>query len=276
MPGDIPCSVNMLTRNSAGTLAAALESVSDFAEILIGDGRSTDATGAIAARYGCRVVEQDPRYLDEAGRLVDYAGARSQLIRLSSYEWILYLDSDEVLSREAAAIIAEVVSASVPPEIGAYRLQAKHVVKGTTVEDGSNSPMMLPRLFRRSAVEEFVGFVDEHFELGPGQVIEDLDAAFLISLPPVRQLIPKWARYLRVFAIEATRQGPDWTDQQLTKRRSAIRWRYQAWREARHRGHPNRMPFRYEAAYVLFAGAIYATLRLVRLRQRRQPKRHLS
>src|SRR4051812_31104223 len=35
MPGRIPCSVNMLTRNSAETLVRALESVSEFAEIVV-------------------------------------------------------------------------------------------------------------------------------------------------------------------------------------------------------------------------------------------------
>ncbi len=274
MPGQIPCSVNMLTRNSAGTLEAALESVSDFAEILIGDGGSTDATRAIAARYGCRVVDQDPRYTDEAGRLVDYAGARSQLISMSSYEWILYLDSDETLAPEAAATIATAFSVSVPPDIGAFRLQAKHVVNGMTIEDGSKAGWRRARLFRRAAVERFVGFVDEKIELSPGYVVEDLDAAFLKPLPPVRHLIPKWVRYLRVFALEAMRKGPDWTDQQLPGRRSSIRWLIRGWLKARRRGHPNRMPFRYEAAQVLLATAIYATLRLVRLSQGLRRKQH--
>jgi glycosyltransferase involved in cell wall biosynthesis len=268
MPGAIPCSVNMLTRNSAGTLEAALESVSDFAEIVIGDGRSTDATRAIAARYGCRVVDQDPRYTDAAGRLLDYAGARSQLIAMSSEDWILFLDSDEILTREAAATITDVFSVGVPPEIGAYRLQAKHVINGMTIEDGSKFGMRLSRLFRRSAVEHFAGFVDEAPAISPGYLVNDLDAVFLLPLPPVRHLIPKWVRYLRVFALEATKKGPDWTDQQLPGKKSSVRWLIRGWLEARRRGHPNRMPFRYEAGQVLLAGGIYVTLRLVRLSQR--------
>jgi hypothetical protein len=129
------------------------------------------------------------------------------------------------------------------------------------------------RLFLRSAVGPFVGFVDEHFELAPGYVMKDLDAAFLKPLPPVRHLIRKWFRYLRVFAVEAKMKGPDWIDQQLPGRRSSIRWVLQGWLKASRRRHPNRMPFRYEAARVVFAGAIYVTLRLVRLSQHMRPKR---
>lgn len=276
MPGPIPCSVNMLTRNSARTLDAALASVSDFAEIIIGDGRSTDSTREIAARYECRIVEQDSRFTDEDGRLVDYAGARSQLIPLSSYDWILYLDSDEILPADAVDTIARTLSNTVPSEIGAFCLGAKHVVKGSVIEDESKSGGTAPRLFRRSAVEQFVGFADERLELAPGYVARDLDALFLIPLPPVRQLVPKWIRYLRVFAVEASRKGPEWTDEELPKRRSGIRWLLRGWWEANRRGHPSRMPFRYEAAQVLLATAIYATLWLIRFSQRLAPIRRFG
>jgi len=268
MPDRIPCSVNMLTRNSAGTLEAALQSVSDFAEIVIGDGGSTDATLAIATRYGCRIVDQDPRYLDRSGRLINYAGARSQLIPLSSYDWILYLDSDEILTAEAALTIAGVLSAEVSPEIGAFCLEGQHVVKGVIIEGENTLGSRQPRLFRRSAVGDFSGFIDEHFELASGYVQRELDARFLIPVPPLRHMIPKWIRYLRVFVLEAERYGPEWTDEQLPMRRSSIRWHLQGWLEAKRRGDRNRMPDRYEAAKVLFAGTLYAALRLIRLSQR--------
>jgi len=276
MPGHIPCSVNMLTRNSAATLPAALASVSEFAEIVVGDGRSTDATRSIAAEYGCRIIEQDTRYTDDAGRLLNFAAARLQLIAASSYDWVLYLDSDELLGPATAGTIAQVLGAGAPPDVGAYSLQAKHVVNGVTIEDESKFGGKDPRLFLRSAVADFVGFADERLELRPGYRVQELDATFLKPLPPVRHLVLKWIRYLRVFAGEALAKGPEWTDQELPRRKSAIRWLLKGWRDARRRGHPSRMPFRYEAAQILLASGIYGTLRLVRLRQRlgrKQPTR---
>ena len=273
MPDRIPCSVNLLTHNSAASLEAALESVSDFAEIVIGDGHSTDSTREIAASYGCRVVDQDARYTNEKGRLVDYAGARLQLLAISSYDWVLKLDSDEVLAPGAAATIADTLSPGVPPHIGAYRLRGKHVLGGTTIEDEAKAPMAFPRLFRRSAVVQFLGPIDERVELTPGHAIENLDAVFLIPLPPVRKLIPKSVRYLRLLAQEAMSKGPGWIDPQLPRRRSAVRWLVQGWRNARRRGHPSRMPFRYEAVQLFLAVGIYATLWMTRQRQRLRSRR---
>lgn len=268
MPGGIPCSVNLLTHNSAATLEAALASVSGFAEIVIGDGHSTDATRQIAARYGCRVVDQDPRYTDGTGRLVDYAGARLQLLAVSSYDWVLKLDSDEVLAPGAETTIAGTISAGPPPHIAGYRLQGKHVLGGTTIEDEAKAPMAFPRLFRRSAVVRFLGPMDEGVEFAPGCALEDLDAVFLIPLPPVRLLFRKSIRYLRLLGREATSKGPGWIDPQLPRRRSAIRWLVRGWRDARRRGHPGRMPFRYEAVQLFLAVGIYTTLWLTRQRQR--------
>ncbi|MBI2603994.1 MAG: glycosyltransferase, partial [Candidatus Harrisonbacteria bacterium] len=54
----IPCSVGVLTLNSAKTLARCLESFKDFAEIIVCDGNSTDDTVAIAKKYGAKVVKQ--------------------------------------------------------------------------------------------------------------------------------------------------------------------------------------------------------------------------
>ena len=71
MPGHIPCSVNMITRNSAKTLGAALESVSDFAEIVVGDGRAgtlrrKDSDGLVTEAELSKAL--DPRSMTEPER----------------------------------------------------------------------------------------------------------------------------------------------------------------------------------------------------------------
>ena len=52
-------SVAIITFNAADQLAACLESVKFADELVIVDSGSTDATVAIAARYGARMVRQD-------------------------------------------------------------------------------------------------------------------------------------------------------------------------------------------------------------------------
>jgi glycosyltransferase involved in cell wall biosynthesis len=268
MRGPIPCSVNILTRNSAQTLDAALTSVAEFAEVIVGDGASSDATVSIAERHGCRVLEQDPSFTDRRGRLRDYAAARSQLLEASTQEWILYLDSDEMLDADAPAAIARLLQSCQAPEVGAYRLTGQHLHAGTRLDDGIGYPMQMQRLFRRSALDGFRGVINEQGVLAEGYVVRDLDATFLIPLPPLRTVARKWARYVRVLADEARAREADWTDRQVAVRRSSIRWVARGWADARRRGSPNRMPARYEAARVGFALVQYLALALVRVTQR--------
>ena len=96
--GRISATVGILTFNSEKTLERALESVKDFAEILICDGGSTDSTREIAARYGAKVIQQDARFKNADGRLRDWGGVRQQMLESASNEWFLYIDSDETIS----------------------------------------------------------------------------------------------------------------------------------------------------------------------------------
>ena len=58
MKEKIPCSVSILTLNSANGLRACLESLKDFGEIIICDGNSTDDTRDIARSFGAKVIKQ--------------------------------------------------------------------------------------------------------------------------------------------------------------------------------------------------------------------------
>ena len=58
MTKKIPCSVQVLTLNSAKTLAKCLASIKDFAEIIVLDGNSVDSTLAIAKQYTDKIYPQ--------------------------------------------------------------------------------------------------------------------------------------------------------------------------------------------------------------------------
>lgn len=111
----IPCSVGILTFNSAKTLRRALESVKDFTDLVIADGGSTDETLAIAKEYGCTVIEQiaksqpgpEPRH-----PIADFAAERNQLVAAAKEDWFLWIDSDEYISNELEAEIRQVTRQS--------------------------------------------------------------------------------------------------------------------------------------------------------------------
>jgi glycosyltransferase involved in cell wall biosynthesis len=88
-------SVVIPTRNSAKTLEQTISSVKrqSFAntEIVISDSKSNDGTLKIAERMDCKIVSTDWKLL----------GARYQGFKVSTGEYILMLDSDQILEDKA-------------------------------------------------------------------------------------------------------------------------------------------------------------------------------
>jgi len=77
------------TFNNARTLAACLESVKWADEIVVLDSFSTDATRAIAERYGCRFFQHE---------FLGYGPQKQLALEHTSHRWVLLLDADEALS----------------------------------------------------------------------------------------------------------------------------------------------------------------------------------
>lgn len=109
----IPCTLGMLTYNSADTLAGALESVKEFGEILISDGGSTDATLEIARQYGCRIIEQS----NPGHPIGHFALERNRMVEAASYDWFFYIDSDERATPELVEAIRTAVTVSPAPHL---------------------------------------------------------------------------------------------------------------------------------------------------------------
>ena len=99
----IACSVYIVTLNCAPWLDALLRSVEDFAEVVILDSGSTDATYEIAGRFAnVSIQHQD---------WLGYAAQKSKALSLCHQPWALNLDGDEKLSAELCHEIREVIAA---------------------------------------------------------------------------------------------------------------------------------------------------------------------
>ncbi len=83
-------SVHILTKNSAATLLQTLMSVSAFPEVIVYDTGSTDETLEIASQFSNVKIHQAP--------ITSFGAAHNCAASLSANEWVLSLDSDEVLS----------------------------------------------------------------------------------------------------------------------------------------------------------------------------------
>jgi len=87
----IPCSVGILTLNSGATLRRCLDSVKDFAEIVICDGNSTDDTLEIAREYGAKIVKQYDSNEPNLRCNKDKANVRQKNMEAASYDWYFFM-----------------------------------------------------------------------------------------------------------------------------------------------------------------------------------------
>jgi glycosyltransferase involved in cell wall biosynthesis len=105
-----PLSVFVTTLNNAATLETCLKSVAWADEILVLDSGSTDATAAIAARYGARFLVEPFK---------GYGPQKASAMAQTTHAWCLLLDADEALTDESRAAIE---AALVDPKVAGFTL----------------------------------------------------------------------------------------------------------------------------------------------------------
>ena len=201
----IPCSVEILTRNSEATLERCLQSLKDFAEIIVLDGNSIDRTLQIASRFGCRIVKQYESDEPEI-KIGNFSEVRNKGLRRARYDWFMYVDSDEYLSPELADEI-RVIVADPSPEARVWWQPRKYVYEGKVIDCAVTYPNRQIRFFHKSAVKEFIKSVHERIEVRPGEKIGALKHFEYVPLDSFAALRSRWVRYL-LLEQEILREHP--------------------------------------------------------------------
>ncbi|MEJ0053555.1 MAG: glycosyltransferase family 2 protein [bacterium] len=150
----IPCTAAILTYNSAKNLPRALESVKDFAEIIICDGSSTDETLAIAGTCGAHIIAQNSEFKNPDNTLRDYAGVRNQCLDAATHDWFFYIDSDEEATPELVSEV-RVIASRQPAETFVYNISPRIVLDGRLIGHSSNYPGWQKRFFNRGSGARF-------------------------------------------------------------------------------------------------------------------------
>lgn len=101
-------SVVIQTYNSEQHLQRVIEAVKDFDEIVICDMYSTDKTIAIAEQFGCKIVFHK--------KLSYCEPARNFAIQSASHDWVLVVDSDEIVTKELKTYLYEQLERTDCPE----------------------------------------------------------------------------------------------------------------------------------------------------------------
>lgn len=97
-------SVVVNTYNSANTLEPCLQAVSGFDQIVICDMHSSDTTISIAEKYNCKIVYHEHTGIVEP--------ARNFAISQVDHEWVLVVDSDEIITKELREYLYNIIQTS--------------------------------------------------------------------------------------------------------------------------------------------------------------------
>ncbi|MFH0702202.1 MAG: glycosyltransferase family 2 protein [bacterium] len=128
------------TYNSEKYLEECLQSVSSVDEIIICDMYSTDRTIKIAEKFGCKII-----YHENIG----FADpARNFAISHAANEWILVVDSDEIIPKELLEYLREMIKRQDCPDV--FFIPRKNILLGKFLL--SWYPNSILRFFRKDSV----------------------------------------------------------------------------------------------------------------------------
>jgi glycosyltransferase involved in cell wall biosynthesis len=149
----------ILTFNSEGSLSQVIDSCQVISQrILVVDSYSTDATLEIAKSYACDVVQHEfENYAAQRNWAQSYAN-------LSPQEWVLHLDSDEVLSPQLSNHIYDTLSQHhVASGVEGYLMRRLSYFLNHPIRFGHINPSWHLRLFKAGAGRCEDRLYDQHF-----------------------------------------------------------------------------------------------------------------
>jgi glycosyltransferase involved in cell wall biosynthesis len=239
-----PISVLLPTYNCAATVRATLESVTWADEILVVDSYSTDGTLDICREYGARIVQHE--YINSAKQ-------KNWALPQSRHEWVLQIDSDEVVTPELRAEIERAV-ATAAADVQAFRMPRRNLVLGRWVRHGGVYPDYQTRLMRRNSARWQEREVHAHVTVaGKTQTLRhDLIHSDILRLcKPLGNL----DRYTRYEADELKKNGQRFRWHHLLLRPGgAFLYRY-LWLQGFRDGWRGLIVCAYWAVYVFFTRA---------------------
>jgi (heptosyl)LPS beta-1,4-glucosyltransferase len=209
MTDKIPCSVLVLTRNSAQSLERCLRPLAPFAEIVVHDANSEDNSVAIAQKFGAKIFKQYDTD-EKSVRVKDFTEMRLKQRAAASYDWVLYIDSDEELSDGAVTEIGEILATADPKTI--IKIPRVPVIDGVPRTRGHLVPDVMPRIHHRKSGATLRSNKTVHekyvYDSSFKEVI--LHHPLYVPLPTVEELTSKDDRYILLEIERIKRDGYSW------------------------------------------------------------------
>ncbi|NJN88067.1 MAG: glycosyltransferase family 2 protein [Leptolyngbyaceae cyanobacterium SL_7_1] len=172
----ISISAVILTKNEEQFIDRCINSILWVDEIVVLDSGSTDRTREIATTLGATVYEQE---------WLGYSAQREQAISLAKNDWILFLDSDEIVTPELARSIQTAMSIPVDERDG-YSMDRR----------GDFLGILLPNESRRSKRLNFVRLFNRKYSGYDRSVKVHEEVQFPGKAIPLEGILLHWRGYV--------------------------------------------------------------------------------
>ena len=195
------------TLNEELHIVRAVESALSLGPVWVVDSLSTDRTCELAAGAGARVVEQS---------WLGHAAQKNWALDNLDFEteWIMFLDADEVLSKD---LVGEIHKALEAASADAFQIPRRNIFLGTNLLHAWWYPDYQTRLFRLGTARYADREVHEHMRVEG--IVRQLQAPLVHeSLKGIEEFLLRHVRYARFEAAEmlASRDsgaiGPEGSD----------------------------------------------------------------
>jgi len=195
LPGKLPLSVIIATRNEAKNLPRCLQALKDVGEVFVIDSQSTDDTVEIARSHGAQVAQ----FHYQGGWPKKRQWAMNTLP--IAHEWILLLDADEVLTPNLAEEIRSAIQIPAVQDlaINGYFIQLNTWFLGRALCHGDVGLWKLA-LFRRSKGRYECRLKDQDASMADMEVHEHVvveGAAARLRNPLIHHNVESLSRYIQ-------------------------------------------------------------------------------
>ncbi len=181
-------------------MGECLAALSEFGEIVLLDNASTDETLKIAQEFN----KNYGRLRIEKSEFIGFGALKNLAISYAKNEWILSIDSDEVLERAARD---EIKSLQLRPE-NVVALPRKNLYRGEWIKACGWHPDFVWRLFNKKFTRFNENIVHESVILPPNsQKIHLKNAIKHHAYKDIAQLIDKMQRYSGLWAQQNAHKG---------------------------------------------------------------------
>lgn len=182
----VKLSLLMITKNAEELIEKSLKSVKGLVdEIVVIDNFSTDETVNIAKKYGAKIFLHKE---EDLGKQRAYG-----LIKVTG-EWVLALDSDEIVSEKLRNEISSRVNRDQISNFSAFNIPFQNHFLGRPISHGGEDYKKLI-LFRKDTVKIEPAFVHEKFEVKRGVVRNLKNKIYHYSYHSLWQVFKKFTDY---------------------------------------------------------------------------------